>query len=264
MEQRMEFSRKESFFSVFGFQNLKIFFEKLPFVVVVVDSEERVLYINAAGERLYECNFSNVEKMPLSKMMFLSNPRIITDAVARVFKGETIFRLEWEEEQYYEGRVFWRQGTLFPLTDQKGNVTYAAISIIDITEHMRLQKKLMRSQEQYRLLFESAPDAILILNGYQIIGANPASERIMGYKKEELVGKRMGEISPDFQTEGILAKDMIEDNIAKALNGEAQFFEWKCVCKNGEIMNTQVSLATMGTPDTPQPTSFLQAIVRKT
>lgn len=137
------------------------------------------------------------------------------------------------------------------------------MNIIDITERVRSEKKLMKSQEQYRLLFEKAPDAILIMKDDQIIGANPACERIMGYKKEELNGKRIWEVSPEFQAQGISSRDVAEDKINKALTGELQFFKWQYLSKRGRIISTQVSLAAMVIPGMPHTASLIQAIVRE-
>ncbi len=58
------------------------------------------------------------------------------------------------------------------------------------------QEQLNNSEVRYRRLFETAQDAILILNGDtgQIIDANPFLKDILGYSLEELQGKNLWEI----------------------------------------------------------------------
>ena len=56
---------------------------------------------------------------------------------------------------------------------------------------------LKNSELRYRRLFEAAQDAILILNGDtgQIIDANPFVQALLGYSLNELIGKKLWEIS---------------------------------------------------------------------
>ena len=60
----------------------------------------------------------------------------------------------------------------------------------DITERKRAEKELKDSEEYLKILFDYAPDAYYIsdLKG-KFIDGNKAAERLMGYKKEELIGK---------------------------------------------------------------------------
>jgi len=60
----------------------------------------------------------------------------------------------------------------------------------DIAESIQTEKKLKNSEERLKILFDYAPDAYYIsdLKG-NFIDGNKAAERLMGYKKEELVGK---------------------------------------------------------------------------
>ena len=55
-----------------------------------------------------------------------------------------------------------------------------------------------KSELRYRRLFETAQDAILILDGTngQIIDANPFVQNLLGYSLNELAGKTLWEISP--------------------------------------------------------------------
>jgi PAS domain S-box-containing protein/putative nucleotidyltransferase with HDIG domain len=72
------------------------------------------------------------------------------------------------------------------------------LAIQDVTEHKRAEEKLSVSETRYRRLFETAQDGILILNGDtgQITDVNPFLIDMLGYSKEELLGKRLWEIGP--------------------------------------------------------------------
>ena len=65
-------------------------------------------------------------------------------------------------------------------------------------ERARLQRELVASETRYRRLFETAKDGILILDAStgQITDANPFLAHLLGYSREELLGKRLWEIGP--------------------------------------------------------------------
>ena len=60
----------------------------------------------------------------------------------------------------------------------------------EIIEHKQAEEELRSSEERLRILFEDAPDAYYLndLKGTFLDG-NKAAEKIIGYKKEELIGK---------------------------------------------------------------------------
>lgn len=64
------------------------------------------------------------------------------------------------------------------------------IYAIDITERKKAGEELKDSEERLKILFDYAPDAYYIsdLKG-NFINGNKAAERLLGFKKEELVGK---------------------------------------------------------------------------
>ena len=82
------------------------------------------------------------------------------------------------------------------LKDQNGNVTGLLSIGQDITKRKQAESSLVDSEIRYRRLFETAQDAILILNGDtgEIIDANPFIKDLLGYNLEELLGKNLWEI----------------------------------------------------------------------
>lgn len=70
------------------------------------------------------------------------------------------------------------------------------LAIEDITERKRLEDLLTESEERYRRLFETADDGILLLEKREgnITHANPAITKMLGYTKEECIGKKLKNI----------------------------------------------------------------------
>ena len=70
------------------------------------------------------------------------------------------------------------------------------LGIEDITERRRAEAALRDSELQYRRLFETARDGILILDAGtgKITDANPFMTEVLGYTKGELLGKGLWQI----------------------------------------------------------------------
>ncbi|PKL16646.1 MAG: hypothetical protein CVV49_15235 [Spirochaetae bacterium HGW-Spirochaetae-5] len=81
------------------------------------------------------------------------------------------------------------------------------LAIEDITEHKRMEIVLMESEERFRRLFETASDAIVLLekNEGKITNANPAAGKMLGYTEKDIIGHSLQDIGiligmNDFQT----------------------------------------------------------------
>jgi PAS domain S-box-containing protein/putative nucleotidyltransferase with HDIG domain len=72
------------------------------------------------------------------------------------------------------------------------------LAIQDVTENKRAEERISVSETRYRRLFETAQDGILILDADtgQIVDVNPFLMDMLGYSREEFMGKRLWEISP--------------------------------------------------------------------
>lgn len=77
-----------------------------------------------------------------------------------------------------------------PIKDKNGKIIGMTGALIDITIQKQTEDALRESEEQFRMLFEYAPDAYIIIDLKGIlIDGNKAAEKLTGYKKEELIGK---------------------------------------------------------------------------
>lgn len=77
-----------------------------------------------------------------------------------------------------------------------GNSNNCLITAMDVTENSRLQERLNSSEMQYRRLFETAKDGILILDAISglIEDVNPYLMEMLGYERLEFLGKELWEI----------------------------------------------------------------------
>lgn len=125
---------------------------------------------------------------------------IIGESVLKVFPGVKDFGLfKVFQEVYKTGKpqhhpisfykdqriTGWRENYVYKLPSGEIVAVYD-----DVTERKQAEKQIKDSEEHLKILFDYAPDAYYIsdIKG-KFIDGNKASERLMGYKKEELIGK---------------------------------------------------------------------------
>lgn len=82
------------------------------------------------------------------------------------------------------------------IREKKTDQPIILLAIEDITERKRLEDVLEESEKRYRRVFETASDGIVLLEKREgkIINANPATGKMLGYSKEESIGKKLQDI----------------------------------------------------------------------
>lgn len=80
--------------------------------------------------------------------------------------------------------------------DSKGKATSVVGTILDISESKTSANRIKQSEIRYRRLFEAAHDGVLLLDPAtnKITDANPFMTSLLGYSKDQLVGKELFEI----------------------------------------------------------------------
>jgi len=70
------------------------------------------------------------------------------------------------------------------------------ITVIDITDKIEAEKRLLESEKKYRYFYENTPFSIVLINSKgTIIECNPTTESMFGYSVKDLVGKKFHKIS---------------------------------------------------------------------
>jgi diguanylate cyclase (GGDEF)-like protein/PAS domain S-box-containing protein len=114
-----------------------------------------------------------------------------------------------------------------------------------VTNLKRVKDELQASQGQFKAIFDSAMDGILIFNASgQICGINPAAEQIFGYAENQLLGRSMALLIPRLAAGGSETNE-----IQRATDGlEAagtKVREFTAVRANGESFDSELSISQM-------------------
>lgn len=119
--------------------------------------------------------------------------------------------------------------------------------------------RAQKSEQKHRLLFEEANDTILIMRGDRIVDCNTKATEMFGYEREEFIGKRPHDFSPDIQPNGQTSEEMAHENLGATLRtGESQYLEWRHFHKDKTVFDVEVSLNLLELDNE----KFVQAIVR--
>jgi len=118
-----------------------------------------------------------------------------------------------------------------------------------------VQRKLIISEDRYRGLFENANDGIIILRDpqFQIMDINKEAERLMGYKKEELLRKGMIDLFVPSEREKALS---FVDKVIH--NGEMRTDSLPLLKKDGIPLEVELSIKRIDLEDE----SFYQIFFR--
>lgn len=139
-----------------------------------------------------------------------------------------------------DGEVFWTRLTVSAVRDLQGNVLYFVGLIDDIDAQKKALESLKDSEERFRAMFDNFSIAVGLMGlDRSVIDANPALCKLLGYTREELIGRNPSLVThPDDFWESTR-------HFEELLAGEVDHFvsERRYVRKNGEVFWAQVSMS---------------------
>lgn len=144
------------------------------------------------------------------------------------------------------GEVFWTRLTLSLVQDAAGRPAYLVGMVEDIDEQKRKSAALAESEARFRAMFEdSAVGMGLMSLDRVVLDANPAMCVMLGYTREELIGRSPAMVTHPEDFPASTAQ------FQQLLSGELNHYitERRYVRKNGETFWAQVSMSLVRDPN---------------
>lgn len=217
---------------------LRLILNSMTEGVIVCDQHGKTLLVNRSAERMLKLDepltrLSQIRRAQAAETRKNESFRLWHQhPLVRALKGET---LSDQELALYDRRrdlAVTLSHSAAPLKDRDGKIIGAVDVFRDVTESHRALQELQRAEEHFRLLVEGTTDyAIFMLDGSgHIVSWNPGAERILGYRKAEIVGSHVSVFfTPEDREKGEPQRLLRQ----AALDGRSEEDSWR-VRKDGQ------------------------------
>ena len=150
------------------------------------------------------------------------------------------------------GRQVVAMHTTAAILDPAGKFVRYQGTFVDVTEQREMERRLHREQEFARRLMDSFPDLVVALDREaRYTFASPQIFEVLGYRPEELIGKRVGGRSDPHDRSAML--ELFDNLISKRVpDGE---IEYRTQHKNGEWRVFRASARPLHDENGPSPAS---------
>jgi PAS domain S-box-containing protein len=108
-----------------------------------------------------------------------------------------------------DGRPFWNDFSLAPVRDEAGRLTHFIGITHDVTDRIETEQALKRSRALLDSVIEHMPAMVFLKRAsdlrFELL--NRAGEELLGYRREELLGRNDHDFFPTGQAEAFIARD---------------------------------------------------------
>jgi PAS domain S-box-containing protein len=195
--------------------------------VIVMDMDERVVFWNAAAERLYGVSSAEALGQKVYKSIGLTDPSMSAQQIRSAVREHEFCNGE-AFHKHRNGRDFWVDWSISKWEVDGQRAGFLVITR-EITDRKQAEKALKESQENYSRLFSEMLEGFALHeiicddNGkpvdYRFLAGNPAFEAMTGLKAADIVGRNVLDVLPGTEHHWI----EIYGNVA--LTGEPALFE---------------------------------------
>ncbi|HPH82210.1 MAG TPA: PAS domain S-box protein, partial [Flavobacteriales bacterium] len=208
--------------------------EQYPMPVITYQPSGLFISANAAWEEMWEDKIENVKGYNIleDKQMIDSG---LFPFIKSAFSGEVVTTPVFDYDPKLigkNGRKRWIQMIIYPLKDEKNNITEVILITQDYTAIHEAEIKLSQSEAKFKSLIQNSQDGIgRLTNDGTLLEMSPSGRKILGYDIHEFVGK----IRPDLIHENDIGylKEAFEDVVKNP--GNTRSVEYRYLHPDGQI-----------------------------
>jgi two-component system, cell cycle sensor histidine kinase and response regulator CckA len=212
--------------------------ENINEVFWIVDPDERaMLYVSPAYEEIWgrTCESLYARHDSYLEAVHPDDRQKILAATWRQRRGEQT------DEEYRvvrpDGSARWIHDRAFPIKDEGGRVVRIVGVAEDITERKHAEEEVRRSEQRYRLLFDSNPQPMWVfdLETLRFLEINEAAVHHYGYSREEFLSMTIKDIRPPEDIPALV------QTLAAPVAGLEKAGAWKHRKKDGSIIAVEIA-----------------------
>jgi two-component system, cell cycle sensor histidine kinase and response regulator CckA len=227
--------------------------ESAPDAMVVVDERGSISFVNAQGETLFGYRREELIGQPVETVLPVELPQVHGTGRAGL-SAEPVTRRTGEitvalTARTHDARDLPVDVSISPVLI--GEALYAVAAVRDASERRRTEAALRGAADYTRTAIDQAPDAIFTadLEG-RYTDVNAAACGLLGYRREELIGKTIHDLIPPEDAPRLLASRQ-----RMLIPGQSDIDEWRLRRKDGTMVPVEINANIL-------PDGRWQAIVR--
>jgi len=124
-------------------------------------------------------------------------------------------------------------------------------------ENKRFEERTRQNEERFRAMIESAPEAILVLDGQTgefIQGSQPAVKLYEAESIDDVMGLTPLHFAPEVQVDGRTSAETVQNAIQAAFSGDsAVVYDWQVKTAKGNLKDTEVRVTLMPPDESGRP-----------
>lgn len=179
---------------------LRLVADNVPVLIALYEAGSyRCLYANRPYAQTFGFTTESIVGLHVADVIGSAAHEAIQPAIAQVLQRRKAANYE-RTLRGADGQTQWIDVTLLPHIDAGGQVVGAFVLIHDISKHRRAETLLRESERRLDKFLHASVEGIVFHRGGTISDANPPLCELIGYRREELVGRYvMDFVAPDEQ-----------------------------------------------------------------
>ncbi len=208
--------------------------------VIATDTDGRITFLNRVAEKLTGWSQAEAAGKPLKQVFQIINEstrqpvgnpvdKVLAEGIIVGLANHTILIAK-------DGNECPIDDSAAPIRDEHDAIIGVVLVFRDVTEQKKAERRIAERETQYRNIFESTSDAILIFDyDGRLLEVNPAACTMHGYRRDELLGKNGVElVHPDDHHK-------FAGFIEQVKRGDTFHVDGKHIHKDGTPISTKVT-----------------------
>jgi PAS domain S-box-containing protein len=205
--------------------------------MIFINKKGRIVYINNKCEEVMGYTKEELcsPDFDFRTLVAPESLNLVIDNFARHLRGEDV--------QPYDYTIITKNGKRIEAINSSKLIHYegqtAVLGVVtDITERKRSEQALRESEERLKILFESAPDTIYLIDSEgRFVDGNKAAFELIGFARDEVIGKSLAELDLLSAEQLSKAEANLKKVVASKLSGPNEYILKR---KDGRIVSVEV------------------------